>query len=155
MNYKDNIFRFVYVCLAAVTPLSESVAEPFQPDGTTTFATAENPVMWADYPDPDVIRVGDWFYMMSTTMHLMPGAPVMRSKDLVSWELVSYLFDRLEDTPKYDIRTGRYTDVASGRLPCVGMTDSFMPCSRPMTHRTAVMSIRRKILPRDGHCTAG
>ena len=106
MNYKDNIFRFVYVCLAAVTPLSESVAEPFQPDGTTTFATAENPVMWADYPDPDVIRVGDWFYMMSTTMHLMPGAPVMRSKDLVSWELVSYLFDRLEDTPKYDMKDG-------------------------------------------------
>ena len=106
MNYKDNIFRFVYVCLAAVTPLSESVAEPFQPDGTTTFATAENPVMWADYPDPDVIRVGDWFYMMSTTMHLMPGAPVMRSKDLVSWELVSYLFDRLEDTPKYDMKGG-------------------------------------------------
>ena len=106
MNYKDNIFRFVYVCLAAVMPLSESVAEPFQPDGTTTFATAENPVMWADYPDPDVIRVGDWFYMMSTTMHLMPGAPVMRSKDLVSWELVSYLFDRLEDTPKYDMKDG-------------------------------------------------
>ena len=36
----------------------------------------------------------------------MPGAPVMRSKDLVSWELVSYLFDRLEDTPKYDMKDG-------------------------------------------------
>lgn len=48
-------------------------------------ATFKNPVVWADVPDPDVIRVGDYFYMVSTTMHLMPGAPVMRSKDLVNW----------------------------------------------------------------------
>ena len=38
-----------------------------------------NPVVWADVPDPDVIRVGDDFYLVSTTMHLMPGGPVMRS----------------------------------------------------------------------------
>ena len=41
-----------------------------------------NPMLWADVPDPDVIRVGDTFYLVSTTMHLMPGAPVMASKDL-------------------------------------------------------------------------
>lgn len=39
-------------------------------------------MLWADVPDPDVIRVGDTFYLVSTTMHLMPGAPVMASKDL-------------------------------------------------------------------------
>ena len=38
----------------------------------------ENPVINADVPDPDVIRVGDDFYMVSTTMHLMPGAPIMK-----------------------------------------------------------------------------
>ncbi len=69
-------------------------------------ATFTNPVLWADLPDPDVIRVGDCFYMMSTTMHLMPGAPVMRSKDLVNWELTGYLFDKLHDTPKYDMEDG-------------------------------------------------
>ena len=37
----------------------------------------ENPMLWADVPDPDVLRVGDTFYMVSTTMHLMPGAPTM------------------------------------------------------------------------------
>ena len=37
----------------------------------------ENPMLWADVPDPDVIRVGDTFYLVSTTMHLMPGAPIM------------------------------------------------------------------------------
>ena len=65
-----------------------------------------NPMLWADVPDPDVIRVGEYFYMVSTTMHLMPGAPVMRSRDLVNWETVSYLFDTLHDTPKYDMEQG-------------------------------------------------
>ena len=69
-------------------------------------ATFKNPVVWADVPDPDVIRVGDYFYMVSTTMHLMPGAPVMRSKDLVNWETVSYLFDELHETSKYDMEGG-------------------------------------------------
>lgn len=64
----------------------------------------ENPVINADVPDPDIIRVGDTFYMVSTTMHLMPGAPVMKSKDLVNWEIASYVFDRLTDTPNYDLQ---------------------------------------------------
>lgn len=72
-------------------------------NGATTF---KNPVMWADVPDPDVIRVGDDFWLVSTTMHLMPGAPIMHSKDLVNWETVSYLFDTLNDTPKYDLKNG-------------------------------------------------
>ena len=45
----------------------------------------QDPMLWADVPDPDVIRVGDTFYLVSTTMHLMPGAPVMASKDLKNW----------------------------------------------------------------------
>lgn len=65
-----------------------------------------NPVLWADVPDPDVIRVGEYFYLVSTTMHLMPGAPVMRSKDLVNWEIVSYLFDKISETPNYDMVDG-------------------------------------------------
>ncbi|WP_288055269.1 family 43 glycosylhydrolase [Xylanibacter rodentium] len=65
-----------------------------------------NPMLWADVPDPDVIRVGDYYYMVTTTMHLMPGAPVMRSTDLAHWETVSYLFDRLTDSPKYDMNEG-------------------------------------------------
>ena len=66
----------------------------------------QNPMLWADVPDPDVIRVGDTFYMVSTTMHLTPGAPIMRSKDLKNWETVGYVFDRLTDSPKYDMQEG-------------------------------------------------
>ncbi len=66
----------------------------------------KNPVLWADVPDPDVIRVGDDYWLVSTTMHLMPGAPVMHSKDLVNWKTVSYVFPSLHDTPKYDMKDG-------------------------------------------------
>ena len=72
----------------------------------TTTDKIQNPMLWADVPDPDVIRVGDTFYLVSTTMHLMPGAPVMASKDLKNWETVGYIFDRLTDSPKYDLLEG-------------------------------------------------
>jgi len=65
-----------------------------------------NPMLWADVPDPDIIRVGDTFYLVTTTMHLMPGAPVMASKDLKNWQTVGYIFDRLTDSPKYDLLEG-------------------------------------------------
>ena len=45
----------------------------------------KNPVVFADIPDPDVIRVGDTYYMVSTTMCLLPGATIVKSKDLVNW----------------------------------------------------------------------
>ena len=75
-------------------------------DNSGVSATMTNPLMWADVPDPDVIRVGDDYYMVSTTMHLMPGCPVMHSRDLVNWEVISYVFDTLEDTPSYRLDGG-------------------------------------------------
>ena len=65
-----------------------------------------NPVINADVPDPSMIRVGDYYYLVSTTMHLMPGCPVMRSKDLVHWETISYVFQKLTDLPRYDLKEG-------------------------------------------------
>ena len=46
----------------------------------------QNPIVRADFPDPDVIRVGDTYYMVSTTMHHFPGATILKSQDLVNWE---------------------------------------------------------------------
>ena len=73
---------------------------------TINMESIHNPMLWADVPDPDVIRVGDTYYLVSTTMHLMPGAPIMTSKDLKNWETVGYIFDRLTDSPKYDLLNG-------------------------------------------------
>ena len=68
--------------------------------------TFTNPFIHADFPDLSVTRKGSDYYMISTTMHLMPGAPILKSKDLVNWELKSYLFDSLKNSPKYDLIDG-------------------------------------------------
>lgn len=65
-----------------------------------------NPVMWADVPDMSITRTGKDFYLISTTMHLMPGAPVMKSQDLVHWEIASYVFDSIYDNSKYNLIDG-------------------------------------------------
>lgn len=65
-----------------------------------------NPVMWADVPDMSITRSGSDYYLISTTMHLMPGAPVMTSKDLVHWETASYVFDSITDNSKYNLLDG-------------------------------------------------
>jgi beta-xylosidase len=61
----------------------------------------------ADVPDLSMIRVGDTYYMSSTTMHLSPGLPIMRSKDLVNWEIVRYAYDILEDHPDLNLDPSR------------------------------------------------
>ena len=65
-----------------------------------------NPVIYADVPDMDIIRVNDTYYMVSTTMHLSPGCPIMKSKDLVNWEIVNYVYDILGDTDAMNLRNG-------------------------------------------------
>lgn len=54
-----------------------------------------NPVIHADYSDPDVIRVGDDFYMVASSFNHVPGVPVLHSKNLVEWELINYVLDGL------------------------------------------------------------
>ncbi len=57
-----------------------------------------NPILGMDYPDPDVIRVGDTYYMVTTTMHFFPGCEILRSYDLINWEHLTYVYDRLDST---------------------------------------------------------
>ena len=61
----------------------------------------KNPVLFADYSDPDIIRVNDDFYMVASSFNVMPGIPVLHSKDLVNWEIIGHVFDRLP-FEKYD-----------------------------------------------------
>jgi len=67
---------------------------------------AQNPVIWADFPDPAVIRVDDTYYMSTTTMHMNPGVPVLKSTNLVDWELICYAYDILADTPALRLEDG-------------------------------------------------
>ena len=76
---------------------------PFEFSRLRRAETFENPVIWQDYPDLDVFRVGDVFYYSSSTFAFSPGAPVLRSYNLVDWEPVSHSVPRLNFGPKYDL----------------------------------------------------
>ena len=99
----------------AVTPTETPVATPTEaPKATATpavdiskFALAKYPTVHADVPDPDIIRVGENYYMTSTTMNLCPGVPVMKSTDLVHWQIVNYVYDILEDDDLGRLENGK------------------------------------------------
>ncbi|HOY22682.1 MAG TPA: glycoside hydrolase 43 family protein [Cellvibrio sp.] len=55
----------------------------------------KNPVLFADYSDPDIIKVGDDFYLVASSFNAMPGIPVLHSKDLINWTIVSHIYNRL------------------------------------------------------------
>jgi beta-xylosidase len=74
---------------------------------TSAQESAHNPVIHADVPDMSMIRVGDTYYMSSTTMHMSPGVPIMKSKDLINWEIVNYAYDTLEDLDALNMETGQ------------------------------------------------
>src|SRR6476620_814110 len=70
-------------------------------------AQAHNPIIHADVPDMSMILVGDTYYMSSTTMHMSPGVPIMKSKDLVNWQLVSYAYDTLANMDELTLTNGK------------------------------------------------
>ncbi|WP_274652134.1 glycoside hydrolase 43 family protein [Paenibacillus humicola] len=69
--------------------------------------TIINPVIWSDVPDVSVIRVGTTFYMVSTSMHSMPGCPIMKSENLMHWEIVNYVFETFEDNDAHNLLDGK------------------------------------------------
>lgn len=68
---------------------------------------AVNPVIYADVPDISMIRVGDTYYMSSTTMHVNPGVPVMKSKDLINWSIIGYGYDMLGNNEALNQENGK------------------------------------------------
>ena len=77
----------------------------------------QNPVVRADFPDPDVIRVGETYYMVSTTMCLFPGATILKSKDMVNWEYCCQPLTQLANTDNYNLKNGK-SAYAGGMWAC-------------------------------------
>ncbi|WP_343524316.1 glycoside hydrolase 43 family protein [Pedobacter sp.] len=69
---------------------------------------ATNPVIFADVPDLSMIRVGKVYYMSSTTMHMNPGVPIMKSTDLVNWKIVNYAYDTLGNADELTLSNGKW-----------------------------------------------
>ena len=105
------------LALAAVPAASHAqpLPDPSAPHPTAAESwTADNgdgsftnPIFNDEFSDPDIIRVGDDYYMTGTTMHMMPGLPVLHSRDLVNWTLRSYAFDRLDLGPGWRLEDGQ------------------------------------------------
>lgn len=56
--------------------------------------TYKNPILHADYSDPDAVRVGDDYYLTASSFNAAPGLPILHSKDLVNWRLINYVFQK-------------------------------------------------------------
>jgi hypothetical protein len=106
MHLKALFARALRICLtlaslsgvaAAQAPAAaSSIAPPLSrvwvaDNGDGTY---KNPIIHADYSDPDAVRVGDDFYMTASSFNAAPGLPILHSKDLVNWRLISYVFTR-------------------------------------------------------------
>ena len=92
------------VAMLAAADASIAQAQTWHADnGNGTYS---NPLFYDEFSDPDLIRVGNDYYLTGTTMHAMPGLPVLHSRDLVNWELMSYALDRLDLGPHYRLEGG-------------------------------------------------
>ncbi len=100
MIRKTNLLFFAF-CFAALLLLGSCSKGPKETQ------IVVNPLTYTDIPDNDVIRVGEKYYMVSTTMYFCPGAPIMESEDLVHWRIVSYIYDCLADDDVYNLRNGK------------------------------------------------
>ncbi|HWV70954.1 MAG TPA: glycoside hydrolase 43 family protein [Pseudosphingobacterium sp.] len=96
--------RVIFVVVLIIIPfLSNQLCAQQQPPPQQ----AKNPIIFADVPDMAMIRVGDTYYMSSTTMHMSPGLPIMKSKDLVNWQLVGYAYDTLTTNDEINLNKGK------------------------------------------------
>jgi len=95
---KKSFFQFGFLVFVFLFSVSSLQAQ-----------TAKNPIMYADVPDMSIIRVGSTYYMSSTTMHMSPGVPIMKSTDLVNWKLVNYAYDTLVNNDAMNLENGKNT----------------------------------------------
>jgi len=87
--------------LLPVTASAQSLSKVWVPDlGNGTY---KNPVLYADYSDPDVIRVGDDFYLTSSSFNAVPGLQILHSKDLVNWTIIGAVFQAQPPLARYAV----------------------------------------------------
>ncbi|HEX2959739.1 MAG TPA: glycoside hydrolase 43 family protein [Chitinispirillaceae bacterium] len=73
----------------------------------TRAVTVTNPFLWGDFPDPSVVRVEDKYYMSTTTMHMVPGVPILESKDMVYWRIIGYAYKSLANSDACNLVNGK------------------------------------------------
>ena len=85
--------------------------------------SAHNPIIFADVPDMSIVRVGGSYYMSSTTMHMCPGVPIMKSDDLVNWKVVSYAYETLGANDALNLNNGKNAYGSGSWASCIRYHD--------------------------------
>ncbi len=85
-------------------------------NGNGTFT---NPLFYDEFSDPDLIRVGEDFYLAGTTMHAVPGVVILHSRDLVNWKFLSYAFTRFDLGPEFNLEGGKEAYGQGIWAPCI------------------------------------
>ncbi len=92
--------------VALISPVFGAASAPVTWTADNGNGTFTNPLFFDEFSDPDLIRVGEDFYLTGTTMHTMPGLPVLHSRDLVNWKLMSYAVEKLDLGPEFRLEGG-------------------------------------------------
>ncbi|WP_202986138.1 beta-galactosidase [Pedobacter gandavensis] len=106
MIKKTLLLFLVFFCKESIPLHAQSAKSENVWTADNKNGTFKNPLLWGDWPDPDVIRVDDTFYFISTSMHYVPGCPILKSKDLVNWEMAGYAVDKYNEDPRYNFQGG-------------------------------------------------
>ena len=93
----------ITVTLIVLLAVFRTYAQPWPVHSDNGDGTYTNPVIMSDFPDVDVIRVGDTYYLLATTMFTFPGVPLLESHDLVSWSYCTNIVRRMDAGPCYDL----------------------------------------------------
>lgn len=87
-----------------MTAIALNFSHPWLPDrGDGTYC---NPVLYADYSDPDVVRVGEDFYLVASSFNCTPGLPLLHSRDLVNWTIVNHALKNLPHPRYHAVQAG-------------------------------------------------
>lgn len=106
--------------------------------------SAHNPIIYADVPDMSMVRVGDTYYMSSTTMHMDPGVPIMKSKDLVNWKIINYCYDTLANIPATNLGDGKNEYGRGSWASCIRYHNNtfYVSTFSGTTHKTYIFSTK-------------
>ncbi len=141
-------YLLVLCCLFAGQILCQDREVPSTPEeGPRTWTadngngTFTNPLFYDEFSDPDLIRVGEDYYLTGTTMHTMPGLPVLHSRDLVNWKLLSYAVKRLDLGPEFRLEDGKDAYGQGLWAPCFRYhRDTFYIFSNVNGHGTQIFT---------------
>jgi xylan 1,4-beta-xylosidase len=121
MRTNTGALRAAFALLALLLCVPHQAAAQASPrswaadNGNGTYS---NPLFYDEFSDPDMIRVGDDYYLTGTTMHTMPGLPILHSRDLVNWRWIAYAFDRLDLGPDFRLEDGKQIYGGGIWAPC-------------------------------------